>query len=443
MMRAGLNIYNCLKEFIYDEIIILAGPGNNGGDALAVGVHAKLNNDNVTVIKIKKYNDNTKSLIKLSKEINLRSYKFKTNILNPKKKQLIVDGILGIGISRKPQGNIAKIINSINKFKSNNSIIVSIDVPSGLNPNNGVANSITIKADHTIMCLTKKQGCFTGDGIEFSGKLHYTDLGIKNIKFIQKSNCCELFSCNKLLVKRNKTKHKGSFGNVLILGGWDNMPGAANLSALAALRTGCGKVFICTNNYEKLPNEVIRVAPDLDNIKKVINKINVIIAGPGLGNNASHILKFFWKSNLPLVLDADGLIWLSKSFSKKRKGLLIGTPHHGEAKSLLGKNFKDRFAAVTEIKNKYGGSWVLKGPGTLIYSSRMYVNNFSNSILASGGTGDVLAGIIGSLIAQKYVKPEINGVIIHTKSAKQLLSENKKTLIATDLIEKISSSIIT
>ena len=147
------------------------------------------------------------------------------------------------------------------------------------------------------------------------------------------------------------------------------------------------------------------------------------------------------EKNIPLILDADGINWLASNFLKKRKSLLIGTPHHGEARNLLGREFKNRFKALENIKNKYGGNWVLKGPGTLIKNNNnIYINNFSNSILATAGTGDILAGIIGGLVAQKIKEAEINGVLIHTAAAKILLNEGKKTIIASELIAKISSS---
>ena len=221
------------------------------------------------------------------------------------------------------------------------------------------------------------------------------------------------------------------------------MPGAANLSALAALKTGCGKVFICTNNLNKLPNEAIRILPHRSNILKIINKINVIVAGPGLGNGGSELLEFLWKTDIPLVLDADGINWLAKNFNKKRKPLLIGTPHHGEAIKLLGNYFKDRFLAIKNIKKKYGGKWILKGPGTLVLNNKIYVNKFANSILASAGSGDILAGIIGGLIAQGHKEPELAGVQIHSYAANLLALEKNKTLIASDLLNKISSSINT
>ncbi len=443
MLRAGYNLYQLVKKsFDYDKIIAIAGPGNNGGDAIAFSIQAKLNNENITFVSLAKHKNHSKHLLLMLKNIGLKENKFKKSFFISRKKILVIDGILGIGISRKPAGEIAKTIKYINNLKKKNINIISIDIPSGLNPDTGIAYSDTIFANNTIMCLTRKQGCYTGDGIKHSGELFFTDLGITNSEKIQSTSYTLLDSDKKILIKRDKTFHKGKFGNVLILGGWDNMPGAANLSALAALKTGCGKVFVCNNNFNKLPNEVIRVSGNLESILKIINKINVIVAGPGLGKNGKEILSFLWNKNIPLVLDADGINWLANHYLRKRKALLIGTPHHGEARNLIGKEFSNRFETINLLKKRYGGRWVLKGAGTLIVNrNKSYINNFANSILATAGTGDVLAGIIGGLVAQNLKEPEVVGVQIHTIAAKKILAEGNKTLVASDLLKKISSSI--
>ena len=116
---------------------------------------------------------------------------------------------------------------------------------------------------------------------------------------------------------------------------------------------------------------------------------------------------------------------------------MICTPHNGEAKELLKKSFKNRFNAITQLKNIYGGNWILKGPGTLILEKKLYVNNFASSILSTAGTGDILAGIIGGLIAQKIKEPLKTAVSIQTRCAKRILID-KKTIRASELIEEIS-----
>ena len=442
MMRAGYNIYKIIKEKIkYDEIIVLIGSGNNGGDAIAFAIQAALNNEKVICLRLTNKKKMPENLLSIAKNIGLKISKFKKSIFETRKKKVIVDGILGIGISRETKGLIYNSIEYINNLSTRNKIVVSIDIPSGLNPNNGIVINNAIYADFTIMCLTRKPGCYTGDGLKYSGKLYYTDLGIKNIDKIHRSDVVLLHKKQQVFLKRDHFGHKGNFGSVLILGGWNNMPGAANLAALAALKVGCGKVFVCSNNFENLPDEVIRVEPNVQSILKILENINVIIAGPGLGQEADKILDFIWKTKVPLVLDAGGFDWLSNNFKQKRKAMLIATPHYGEARKLLGYHFRDRVNAVKHIKHKYGGKWILKGPGTIIFSNKLYINEFSNSILATAGTGDVLAGIVAGLVAQDFKNSEILGVEIHTAAATRLLKSKNKTLLASELINNISTSI--
>ena len=170
-------------------------------------------------------------------------------------------------------------------------------------------------------------------------------------------------------------------------------------------------------------------------------KISAIVIGPGLGKNADEVLRYLWRTNKPIVLDADGLNWLSKNFNKKRTSETIYTPHHGEARTLLNSEFSDRFKAIKKLKKKYGGTWILKGAGTIILRKELFINNFSNSILSTAGTGDVLSGIVGGMLCQKIKKPEINAVQIHTNCARKILNKNYKTLIASDLIKEISKCI--
>ena len=343
-------------------------------------------------------------------------------------------------MSRKPEGKFLKAIQWINSRKKKLKVI-SIDVPSGLNIDNGTCLGETVNSNKTVMCLTRKLGCFTGEGIKYSGDLYYDDLDIKNINNSVSANASLLIVEQYKTIKRDKTSHKGTFGNLLIVGGWNGMLGAANLCGLAALRSGVGKVYLCSNKTQKRSNEIISVSTSLNSLKPIMKKINAVVIGPGLGKNAYDIINYLWNTSKPLLIDADGLIWLSKNFIKKRKATTIFTPHPGEAKKLIKNKVIDRLKTIHDLKNKYGGIWILKGAGTLILNNRLYVNNFSNSILSTGGTGDILSGIIGSLLSQKISFPELKGVLIHTLCAQNILKRNRKTILASDLIKEISSII--
>lgn len=441
MMKAGNSIFSCFKDIKNTDIIIIAGPGNNGGDAFACAIQAHLNNFNIQCISLGINKGHAKKVKDLAGLLNIKITNQLPKKSNIKNNTIIIDGILGIGISRKPEGEILNAINWINSFNNKKVKVISIDIPSGLDANNGTFIGKVVKANTTVMCLTQKQGCYTGDGLNYSGKVVFDDLGIKNAEdFIQTK--VSLINSNQYIpLLRNKNSYKGTYGNLLILGGFDGMQGAANLCGLASLRTGVGKVFLCNNKNTMKVDEIISIPKCIESIKKILPKLNTIVVGPGLGKNASDILSFIWNTNKPMVIDADALDWVSKNFKKKRKATTIFTPHYGEAKNLLKKDFIDRFSAIKELQNKYGGKWVLKGPGTLILNKNYYINNFANSILSTGGTGDILAGVIGGLLCQKITKPEIKGVLIHTKCAKKILEKKQKTIIASDLLKQISSII--
>ena len=142
-----------------------------------------------------------------------------------------------------------------------------------------------------------------------------------------------------------------------------------------------------------------------------------------------------------MVLDADGLNWLAKARPKFREQTWIGTPHPGEASRLLEGKYDNRFVAINELHAKYGGEWVLKGAGTLIGPSPIYINPFADDILATAGSGDVLAGVIGGLLAQRVDRASLKGVWMHSQAGRILRAEGRGSIVASDLLEKISVAV--
>jgi NAD(P)H-hydrate epimerase len=250
-------------------------------------------------------------------------------------------------------------------------------------------------------------------------------------------------SSDKLnLPSRSPIAHKGDYGNVLVLGGWGGMEGAGFLAGIAALRVGAGKVYICGPETVRQPFELINVPKEINEFKSVVLTMDAIVVGPGLGQHADEFIETAWAANVPLVMDADGLRWLARTNLKtQKKGFWVGTPHPGEASALLTAKLDDRFIILNALHQKFGGRWVLKGPGTLIGPKPIFINSFANSALATAGSGDVLAGIIGGLIAQKTADPELLGVYLHTEAARQVLVDNKKTLLASDILNKIGNAL--
>ena len=439
IMKSARGILEVLNQ-IYDEskIWIFCGSGKNASDGIFLSILAYLEGKEVSIIKLGSFESQNEVLITLLKKLNIKI----TNKI-PEKNEIIsndivIDAIFGLGINRKPTKIFKEAIQFINLKKKDGPKVISVDIPSGLDPSTGLSLGDTIKADFTVMCLTRKQGCYTGEAAEFVGNLKFVDLGLeKKISKIEGSSEILTIDSNTFNY-RSKIAHKGNYGNVLVLGGWDDMEGAAFLAALASLKSGAGKVFICGPERENIPYEIIRLEKSISEIKKILPEIDCIVAGPGLGKNGYIFLEEIWNTKVPLVLDADALRWLSHKKVRKRNSFFCGTPHMGEAFSLIGKRKKDRFEIISDLKKYYGGVWVLKGAGTIILNDNLYVNPFSNSILSTAGSGDVLAGIIGGLIAQNVDNPVNVGVILHSNAARMCLFHGNKTILSSDLIKNIN-----
>ena len=443
MMRAAHAILSIAKKKLKGRLWCVAGPGNNGGDAIGVATLALLEKIDVKCIKLSPLVKGDASIsYAFSQNLNLQIQDNLPKISSLKQGDIIVDGIFGIGVSRPPEGIMLDAIEWINTAHNNGINVISIDVPSGLNATNGQSFGCTVQADTTIMCLTAKQGCYTGQSPDLTGELLFSDLGIKNSSDLIPGNSYLLDSDKLNLPRRSPIAHKGNYGNVLVLGGWGGMEGAGFLAGIAALRVGAGKVYICGPETVRQPFELINVPKDINEFKSVILEMDSIVVGPGLGRNADKFIEVAWTENIPLVMDADGLRWLARiNLKEPRKSFWIGTPHAGEALALLKENFNDRFKTLNALHKKFGGRWVLKGAGTLIGPKPIFINPFANSALATAGSGDVLAGMIGGLIAQKATKPELLGVYLHTEAARRVILENNKTLLASDILDKIGNAL--
>ena len=443
MMRAAHTILNFAKKKLQGRLWCVVGPGNNGGDAIGVAALALLENIDARCIRL---NSSIKGYAALSyafsQNLNLKFQADLPHLCTLKPGDVIIDGVFGTGISRPPEGLMSHAIEWINEAHSNGITVISIDIPSGLNATNGQPFGCVVKADATIMCLTAKQGCYTGQSPELTGELCFADLGMKNLNNLISANSYLLSSDQLTAPNRSPIAHKGNYGNVLVLGGWDGMEGAGFLAGIAALRAGAGKVFICGPKTERQPFELINVPRDINTFKSILLTMDAVVVGPGLGQYADEFIETAWVENIPLIMDADGLRWLARANLRiQKKSFWIATPHPGEAVALLKENCDDRFETLNALHQKFGGKWVLKGPGTIIGPKPIFINPLANSALATAGSGDVLAGIIGGLVAQKATDPELLGVYLHSESARYALAENKKTLLASYIVNKIGNAL--
>ena len=422
MKQAGGVIYLSIIEDIgidkaNDQILIVAGTGNNGGDALVVGVNLLDNGYKVKIVILGDLTAQTKESKIMLKEIV--NYKVDVLFINNKTKlpelskllrqsTLLVDGIFGIGLIRDVEGIYYDAIKLVNL---NSVDVVSIDIPSGINANNGLIAKVAIKADYTLIVQNYKVGNLINDAVDYHGTKVLLDIGILKVVCKSRRFLLEKEDYQNSLPERVNNTHKYHYGNLLTIGGSKGMMGAPLLAAYAALRTGSGLSSIAYK--EKYLHNIFNIYPEVmtstynssTELLDFTNKKNTIIFGPGLGRNDEDnldILRNLLKLGVPMVIDADGLYYLKQLFNefKSLKNVVI-TPHYGEMAMLLDtdtiniqKNPLEHIKTVTE---KYRLSVVLKGTTTIIANKNsMYFSNYGNPGMATAGSGDVLSGIIGS-----------------------------------------------
>jgi ADP-dependent NAD(P)H-hydrate dehydratase / NAD(P)H-hydrate epimerase len=414
------------------HILILAGPGNNGADALLSGL--LLNQRGFRVCALVR--DEAKaeppkpeastanapmagsrspsplnSLILedyTARQLPIATYASRATFLSGS--LLIIDGLLGIGQSRPLADELLALVADVNR---QDVPVLSVDVPTGLNADTGAVlggvTGICLRAHTTVTMLCDKPGLHTGAGRELAGAVIVASLGCAS----PRSADAELFDhslANKLLPRRATNSHKGSFGSVLIMGGAHGMQGAAILAATGAQAGGAGKVFISS------PDHPIWVAEQAQWMTRAwlpsFDDIDAIALGCGLGNSdaALHALDACWNSAVALVLDADalnGLAFESGNASRPaRPAITVMTPHPLEAARLLNCSTadiqNDRCASALKIAKKFSSVVILKGAGSIVASAQgqCAIINSGAPTLAVAGTGDVLSGVLAALLAQ-------------------------------------------
>ncbi|MGI9322273.1 MAG: NAD(P)H-hydrate dehydratase, partial [Pseudomonadales bacterium] len=332
---------------------------------------------------------------------------------------VIVDALLGIGLSGEVRPNYQAAIEVINV---SGKPIVAVDIPSGLSADTGAvqgsaqgkAQGACVKATHTVTFVGRKLGLYTSDGPEYCGQVHFSSLDIPaaiytDLETDLETATVDLLELNSLqaqLKPRHRNTHKRAQGHLLVIGGNEGMGGAALLAAEAALYAGAGLVSVATHSSnvgailarrpELMPKPIARTK----DMQALLNQATALVIGPGLGADswAKSLFKAALQANLPTVIDADGLNLLAENKEQRDNWTL--TPHPGEAARLLGRSDiqADRLKAVKELQSTYGGASLLKGAGTLIATAnQVSLNPYGNPGMAVAGTGDVLAGLIGAL----------------------------------------------
>lgn len=454
MQRAGKACFNVLKMHFPDakRILVFTGKGNNGGDgyifaslALQAGLSVQLCQiGNASELTAGAANARDDWLADNGQISVIEKADFQAA-------DVIVDALLGTGLSREVSADYKTLIETIN---ASHIPVLSVDIPSGLGANCGTIHGTAINAQVTICLVALKQGMFTGQAIDCCGQIYFSGLGIDRqfkeltVSDVARVNYRQLL---KQLTPRQGDCHKGEFGRVLVVGGNLGMSGAIRLAGEAALRAGAGLVKVLTRQENLLVINIAR--PEL--MASTIEDENThgdafsdwpshLVIGPGLGQDewAEQLIDQLIYCQLPCVVDADALNLLVHRNVYKDNWIL--TPHPGEAAHLLGCSVADvnadRFAAVRKIQKKFGGIVILKGAGSLICDDQqVYVANVGNPGMASGGMGDVLSGIIGALLAQG-LSPQTAAqlaVCIHGEAGDLAAQNEQRGLLASDLFPYI------
>lgn len=458
MKLAAKSVFEyILEKYPKQQINVFCGSGNNAGDGYIIASLAKQKGIPVQIIYTtnpNKLSQDAKLAYEIAKKESVVIKEFNFNIKITK--GIVVDAILGIGIKGVPKNNHYNAIKFINKSKLS---VISVDIPSGLNPDTGRTEGVCVKANTTISFIALKQGLFTCDGPDYCGNIIYKKLNIDSIVFKKVNHYViktELNELMKFFKDRRKNSHKNNYGHVLLIGGDYGYAGAILLAAEAALRSGAGLVSVATRK-ENI-NAILARKPEImahsidceeQHLDKLIDKANVLVIGPGLGNSSwsKNILKKSLESNLDKILDADALnIIANNNIKIKNNSLNILTPHPKEAARLLKKQTYEiqdnRFQAIKEITKKYKSQVLLKGAGSLTLNSEKSIINIctaGNTAMATAGMGDVLSGIIGALLAQGVEKDKCLhlAVCLHSSAADLAANNSQRGIISSDVIDNL------
>jgi NAD(P)H-hydrate epimerase len=448
MQKAGHALFSYIQN--KHNILIIVGAGNNAGDGFIMALLAMQQGIKVTVLHLIAIEKLPTDALKAAQQY-IENGGHLTQQRPNNNYDCIVDAIFGTGLSRDIEGVFADTINWVN---SQHTQVIAVDIPSGLDTNTGNIRGCAIKAHITVSIICYKPGQVTHHGKDYCGQLFLETLDAANEPFQQNPSSLKLLDKSVLkhsLFQRLENTHKGTFGKALIVGGHDGMLGALILAGNAALHCGCGIVEVVSNNEQAVMISI--QCPELitaSNIKasRLLSSADVIAIGSGLGLNqqSREVLNYCLELNKTMVIDADAITLLADN--KKHINKLILTPHPKEAASLLKTDIEtiqsDRIAAAINISQMYQATTILKGSGTIIATAqgRAYICPFGYSGMATAGMGDVLTGMVASLLAQGFdcIDAANTAVTWHALAAESC--HKGQALIATDVINQLANEII-
>lgn len=435
-----------------ERIAIFCGKGNNAGDGFALAALAYQAGINVTVYMAFELNALTEAALLQAQHCQQLGVEMQpVGISASLNCDLIVDALLGLGLTGIVRAPINTVINTINQFTQP---VLSLDAPSGLNADTGHGYGCAIQADVTLAYIGYRKGFFTYQGSQLCGQLELATLGItENAYHIAKPNNFLLNpgELRQNIPARDKSVHKNNCGHVLVIGGDYGMGGAIRLASEAAARVGAGLVTVATRPEHVTivsgtrPEIMCHQVHSVDDLRPLLSRASTVLIGPGLGDSewGHSLFDAVITHKLPTVVDADALKILSKK--KRSSDQWVLTPHPGEAGCLLGVDNQqvqqDRFMSIDEITRRYGGTCVLKGAGSIVKTANKddyYICRAGNPGMASAGMGDILSGVIAGLLAQGLtaIQAAKYGTLVHSMAADQAAKKGgERGLLASDLLD--------
>jgi hydroxyethylthiazole kinase-like uncharacterized protein yjeF len=440
MERAGAAAAELARSLCGDtskSILVVAGPGNNGGDAFEVATHLKRGFFRVSVVFAGDSGN-------LSKDAHAALGRWEGaggallgEIPENARFDFAIDGLFGIGLTRTLSGPHAQLVRALNGLGAP---ILALDIPSGINADTGAVMGCAVRATHTITFVAHKPGLLTLDGPDHCGELRLDTLDLDPAGLLApQGRLIDAATISNATKRRPKNFHKGQAGSVGVIGGAPGMVGAAVIAGRAALKCGAGRVYL--GMLTPRPPYVDYLQPELM-LRKPAELlapgfVDVLVAGPGMGKSTAAVtlLRAALKSPVSLLIDADALNLLAGNrallaATGKRQGATIMTPHPAEAARLLGEDTEtiqsDRVTSAKLLAQRFDSCVVLKGNGSIVAApdGRWWINPSGNPGMASAGMGDALSGIVASLLAQgtQPLEALIAGVYLHGAAADELVA---------------------
>lgn len=446
MAQAGQAAFQLLRERWpgATRIVVLAGPGNNGGDGYVLARLAWSQHLDVRLVTVGNHEQLQDEAFAAASDATRAGVPEQSWAGTLPEADIYVDAIFGTGLNKAVGGDYAAAIAALNRAGRP---VLALDIPSGIHADTGAELGEAVRADATLSFIGLKAGLLTGRGPALTGELFFADLGVPAGIYDDLAPVAHRLDRSDLeqLERRPRDAHKGRYGHVLVVGGNHGMAGAVALAGEAALRCGAGLVSVATRAAHtaaltaRRPELMCHGVEGAAALAPLLARASVVVLGPGLGQDdwSRTLFGAVLDSGKPVVLDADALNLLARMPEKRDNWVL--TPHPGEAARLLGISTAevqaDRFAALRALRERVGGHVVLKGAGSLVGSDAgVALCPLGNPGMATAGMGDVLSGVTGALLAQGLPRAVELAVLVHAHAGDRAArAGGERGLLASDL----------